>query len=325
MHRVWSRIDLALRFAYVLVAPLFLVVAANLIPMTGVLVGVGIATTVALIGAERWRARTARIRFVGGFLGKLAALGDYYREHPPKPLLYYIFYPVLFPYWLFVRDARREFLLYRRLNLVALLAIPAFAAYEYVTKWAPEIPFAVFLAQTIASLIVQLLVTFAFVMPIVTTIVAFHSAGHRKVLAVLFVLAGAVGVASIVFTIRRDRPSTFTVKRMAYRAAADTQRAGKLLAAAVTAAEGAYRTAPADHTAARTAMLAELQQLWRSDEARLFQLYRGADGTTALYVNIRKKPTIWLARLPTGRFTIDPEAVPAELRGKLERPRVPTR
>lgn len=62
-----------------LLAPAVLVIAAAIIPITGPLVGIGLATVIALAGADRWRARTERIWLIG------------------RPLLYYIVYPALLP------------------------------------------------------------------------------------------------------------------------------------------------------------------------------------------------------------------------------------
>ena len=41
------------------------------------------------------------IALVGKPLAKFGRLGEYDRSHAPKPLLYYVAYPLLFPYWLF--------------------------------------------------------------------------------------------------------------------------------------------------------------------------------------------------------------------------------
>lgn len=55
----------------------------------------------------------------------------------------------------------------------------AFATFEYATEWT-GIPIFVFVFQTIGLLVLQLLVTFALVIPIVTTIVAYHARGMRR-------------------------------------------------------------------------------------------------------------------------------------------------
>ena len=47
----------------------------------------------------------------------------FYRENPPKPFVYYLFYPLLLPYWLLNRTARRELLLYRGLTVVGFFML----------------------------------------------------------------------------------------------------------------------------------------------------------------------------------------------------------
>ena len=80
--------------------PLFLGVLAAIMPMTAIMISAALATVIALIGSERWAARVGHLRFVGKPLRNLGRLGEFYGVHPPKPLVYYVFYPVLIPYWL---------------------------------------------------------------------------------------------------------------------------------------------------------------------------------------------------------------------------------
>ena len=107
-------IDLVLRLIYVTLAPLMLAPLAAVLPITGTLVGVGIATVVALIGGDRWHHAVDRIPVVGRVLGGMSKLGDFYREHPAKPLVFYIVYPLLLPILLFRPVPRRELALYRK-------------------------------------------------------------------------------------------------------------------------------------------------------------------------------------------------------------------
>src|SRR5258708_4793740 len=103
--------------------PVMLPLIAVVMPITGLLISAGIATLVVLIGGEAWHTRVDRVPLVGRVLGGMAKLADFYREHPPKPLVYYIFYPLLLPIVLFRRVPRREFLLYRKLNALAVIII----------------------------------------------------------------------------------------------------------------------------------------------------------------------------------------------------------
>ncbi|MDQ3367274.1 MAG: hypothetical protein M3680_17770, partial [Myxococcota bacterium] len=162
---------------------------------------------------------------VGGFLARFASLGEYYEQHPPKPLIYYVLYPLLAPYWLIKREARREFLLYRRINAIALVAMLGFGAYDYVTNWRPEIPLSAFVTSSIATLVMQLLATVCLVMPIVTTVVRYHRSGHRRALAVMLALCAGLSVILLVAVRRHERPTPSVTQRVRWRATATPERA----------------------------------------------------------------------------------------------------
>lgn len=66
---------------------------------------------------------------------------DFYKQHPPRSFLYYVFYPFLFPYWLSQPVPRREFGLYRGLTTVGLLILVGGAGWDFYRKWYPEVPF----------------------------------------------------------------------------------------------------------------------------------------------------------------------------------------
>src|SRR5438552_4091833 len=98
---MWRTIDLVLRFAYVAAVPFLLPIINLIMPITGLLIGTGIATAIALVGSEVWRARVERIKYLGRALGGMGRLGEFYARFPPKPLVYYILYPLLLPVILF--------------------------------------------------------------------------------------------------------------------------------------------------------------------------------------------------------------------------------
>ena len=308
---MWWNLDLALRFLYVLAAPLALIPLTALVPLTGVLVGVGIATVVALAGSDRWRARVSRIPVLGGPLANMANLGDYYAEHHPRPLVYYVLYPLLAPYWLFVRDARREFLLYRRINGIAFVLIVVLGAVDYIKHWRPEIPFAAFFTNSIAALIIQLIVTMCLVMPIVTTIVLFHQRQRRKTLYALLALAVIVSTVMAVVTIRIDRPTPSAMTRTLYRARANPAHSIELLKSALDAAVAA----PADDDATVAAQRV-LAALWKPDEARIFRVHR-SPAIVMIYANLGRKPTIWIARDSSGHYVMKAAQLPPDARAKL--------
>src|SRR5262245_5086661 len=130
-----GRIDLALRFVYVAFVPFVPGLAASRVPSGGVVGGTAVGTAVALIGRRRWHAHVDRLPLVGRVLGGFGRLGEYYAEHPPRPLLYYVLYPALFPYWLFVKHARAELVLYRRLSLITMLILAITGIVDYFRKW----------------------------------------------------------------------------------------------------------------------------------------------------------------------------------------------
>src|SRR5712691_9835995 len=114
---VFRKVDLVLRFVYVAFVPFILLNLAAVIPISGLLIGSALVTGVALFGSERWRASVANAPVGKKFLTNMARVGDYYAEHPPRPLVFYILYPLLLPYVLINKSARTEFLLFRRLNI----------------------------------------------------------------------------------------------------------------------------------------------------------------------------------------------------------------
>src|SRR5262245_64785 len=101
---------------------------------------VNLAITVGLLAFfEVLRERVQRSRIAKRLLRRHVLLIEYYRERSPRPFLYYLLFPLMAPFWLLVRDARREFNLYRR-YVVANVAVLAVLKYvEYRRFWAPHI------------------------------------------------------------------------------------------------------------------------------------------------------------------------------------------
>lgn len=280
--------DRVARFIYVALVPPLLAVMASVIPVGGVLVTSTIATAVAVFGAARWQARMQQIPVAGRVLRGFARLGVFYDEHPPKPLVYYLAYPLLFPYWLANATARREFLLYRRISIVALVVTVTAGAIEYVRNWHPMLPFRLFAGEAIALFLFQLLTTFLLITPIVTTIVIFHQRHHTRSLIALLVVAGLTGAIGFA-AVRAAQPLTASA---AMRVHLRTQLAKPEAQAALSAGLDAAIAHPDDGDAVREA----LETFYRPDETRAFKVYRG-DGVTLLYTKpTRRQPSIWVAR-----------------------------
>jgi hypothetical protein len=273
---VWQRVDLVLRFLYLILAPFFLSVMTGVFPMTGILIGCGLATGIALFGSKRWVALVGRLPIVGRILANMGRLGDYYEERAPRALVYYILYPLLAPYWLVNRDARREFLVYRRLNSVAVAIVLALATIDYLRVWRP-IPFHVFFGASVAMFVFQLLVLFALVMPIVTTIVICHRRGLEKSLYGALALVAVTGTLGVWALHQRPHVSASANARVEARTKLNEQAA---FATMMDAAEAVLR-AP-DQETALAAARATLRRYYRADEAAAFRVYRDAT-TIAVY------------------------------------------
>lgn len=314
---MWRAVDYVLRFLYLFLAPLMLVGISQVMPIMGIMIGAGLATVVAVFGSDRWQDSVKRIRLlerfeiVGRVVGGMGRLGDYYREHPPKPLVYYIAYPLLFPYWIFNRVARREFLLYRRLNAITLVIVIITGVLDYVRNWRP-IPFNYFFGVAIGTFIFQLLATFALVMPIVTTILLYHQRKLKKTLwaaLACIVLTGGLGL----YVVRSSTSLSVGVQtRLRARTGYFHHEAVDALAHGLDAALASFKRAPTDGAAALAAAQEAIQTLYHPDEAAAFHLY--ADhGVIMLFVRFKNEPPIWLAGDSVHHRAIgDPKVLPPD-------------
>ena len=130
--------DFFLRLAFFSLAPVAIVFAAELFPVRGAIIDVGLALGLFIAGeaVQRWASQT---RLVKGFLRQALAFEAYYRSRPPRPFLFYLAYPLLFPYWILNKDARREFLLFRGYTLGGLLILLVSLGWQFYDSWAPEL------------------------------------------------------------------------------------------------------------------------------------------------------------------------------------------
>ncbi len=308
---MWRTVDLVLRFIYLVAAPALLTLLASVFPLTGTLVGAGIATVVALIGGDRWHAAVDRVPVLGRVLGGMARLGEFYREHPPKPLVYYIFYPVLLPVILAMKVPRREFTLYRKVNAIALVVIVAGGALDYYRHWQPELGFGLFLGSMFTGFILQLLVMFALVMPIVTTLIMLRLRGQTRTLYGLLAIILACGaLGAWASHHRKDAVPFSTWTRLEYRtvtafrdqarceartrergACIKDNRALAALIEGLDAAEVSLLSHPSDQEAALAAARSRIGMYYKPDETRAFQLY-SKDQVLIEYVRNGKQPPL---------------------------------
>lgn len=318
---MWISIDRVLRFLYCAAVPMFVVAFAVIAPVGGVIVGAVLAIAVALVGPERWRAWTARVPLVGRIVGNMARLGEFYRETPPRPLVYYVVFPLLLPYVVFSKRARTEYRLYRRLNVVALLILVAGNAYDFFAHWRPELAFGQFARIALATLILQVLITTALIMPLVTTLVVYKHERHRKALVALAVIGVLTTAFMVAFSLARDKIPGPTESRMILRAEAAPERAHAALAAALHdgiaalpagARDGFQAGAPLDQ------VHAALRALWKRDEANAFHFgWDARTRTGVVFRRFRKHAPLWLAQDASGRVIDKLEQLPPAVQTTL--------
>jgi hypothetical protein len=101
LARVGGVLDFLVRLAFFAAAPFVLVLVASLFPVTGALVQICLGL-VAFLAGEALRRVSQKSKLVSKALSSQLAFEAHYRAHRPRPFLYYVFYPLLFPYWLAV-------------------------------------------------------------------------------------------------------------------------------------------------------------------------------------------------------------------------------
>jgi hypothetical protein len=326
LARSKEAVDFVLRLAFFGVAPFLIVFAAELFPMTGALVQIGLAVVVFFV-AEAVRKFASRSKVVDLAVSGLLEFETYYRAHPPRPLLYYVFYPLLFPYWIAVEEARREFLLFKGYTVATFLFLLASLGAQYWSAFPPQLSVKDFLPIAAGTFTAECVVVLMFLMPIVTSVVHYHvNRAPRRL--VLLLLAGVVSVGFAAARIERRRDpivSYATRTRVRLRSDADPAAASRAMSSALSEAwlalpaaksdidtDGKVEGAPLEK--ARTA----LTQFFRFDEAHAFDLWftrTGAGAVMVVYFQGRRgQDPIWLAmdrskvathdeaRLPPGAF-----------------------
>jgi heme/copper-type cytochrome/quinol oxidase subunit 4 len=323
--------DFVTRLVFFAAAPFLLVFIAEIFPVTGAIIQVFICLTVFLL-AETARRVAARWRVVQFLLRNQLAFEAYYREHRPRPFLYYVLYPLLFPYWLTVRSARREFWLFKGYTLLTFSALIVSLVFQYRSNFPPELTLRQFLPIAGGSLAAEAVVVLMFLMPIVTTVVHFHAEGSPRRLAVLLL----VGIASITIAVvrieRRREPlvSYATRERVRLRSDARPALAEKAQVAALTQAWAALPNAKSDVDSDGKVLgvpleraRAALATYYRSDEAHAFDLWftrKDKHGLMVLYFEARRNnPPIWLAMDDARKFSHDATKLPKGAFAAMER------
>jgi hypothetical protein len=319
--RAWF--DLLLRLLFFATAPRLLVFIAMLFPITGAVIQIGLALCGFLAG-EAIRRATGGSERLRALLSSQLAFESYYREHPPRPFVYYVFYPLLLPYWLWDRDARREFLLYKGYTLLSLALMLVSLLVQYARAFQPELGPRDFAPLAAGALAVETLVVLMFLMPIVTSVVHFHRLHAPRRLSLLLI-AGMISIASASVRLERRRdPIVSFATRVRVRLRSDA-RPAQAVAAETHALAAAWNVLPGELAdvdsdgkvegqplmAAREALL----ELYKNDEANAFDLWYASQGASKLLViyfeSHRGHPPIWLARDETGATLADVARLPA--------------
>jgi hypothetical protein len=298
--------DFTLRLAFFALAPFAIVAAAELFPVRGALIDVGLALSVFLAG-EAVRRLAAQHALVKSALREALAFETFYRARPPRTFIYYVLYPVLFPYWLVNRDARREFLMFRGYTVGGLVILLASLVWQYVRYWQPELGLTAFLPSVALTLSVETLLVLALLMPIATTVVWYHSSFRRgRLLVVLLTGMASTGAALWHVSLRRDPIVSYSTReRVRLRTRIRPRVAHKALMSGARDAwkalvqmrgldgDGKVEGVPLDRARAK------LLSFYKADEAAAFDLWgspRRHPRILVLYFEARpKKPPIWVA------------------------------
>lgn len=323
--KLWSHLEFSLRFAFFALAPLSVVYFATLFPVSGTIINVLVALSIFAVG-ERARHWVSRSRLKSWLLEEALAFEAYYRMRRPRPFLYYLSYPLLAPYWLFERDARREFVVFRGYTISGFLILLATFAWQYFARYIPELGVREFLPHFGLTLVVEMVLALSLLMPLATSVVHYVAHGQRYRLYVLL----TVGVISSVFAVayvatRRDPIVAYsTSKRVQLRTAANRRKAHQALLSAARASRRALLKSRAVEGDGKVlgeplmAARAALQSYYKSDEVLAFNVWaspRKRPRAIVLYFEGRNQlRPIWVAvdgygdeikspdRLPRGAF-----------------------
>src|SRR5262249_21149323 len=138
-------------------------------------------------------------------LSRELALEAYYRARRPRPFLYYVFYPLLFPYWLINREARTEFVLFKGFTVGSFVVLIGSVTADYFVHWRPELRLRDYMPVLALTIGVEWLLVLALLMPIATTVVGFHATMRRgRLVALLLIGLFSTALATARLLRRRD-------------------------------------------------------------------------------------------------------------------------
>ena len=314
--------DLLARCAFFAIAPFLLVFVALLFPVTGAVIQIGLALIVFFLG-EAIKRSTRRWPVLLDLLSSQFELEAFYREHPPKPFIYYVFYPLLAPYWLINATARREFLLYKGYTLASFCLVLVSLLVQYIGSFPPELGLGDFAPLAAGTLVVEAAVVLMFLMPIVTSVVHFHQRHARGKLGIVLALGlVSIGLATARLERRRDPIVSYAARvRLRLRTQAAPDAAYKAQADAIGEAwralpsqlddverDGKVMNEPLD--AARQT----LSRFYKVDEASAFDLWYSNEHAHKILVlyfeSHRGRAPIWIAIDELGAIVEDEKQLP---------------
>jgi hypothetical protein len=316
-------LDFTLRCAFFAVAPFVLVFVAMLFPVSGAVAQIGLSLVVFFAGSYTRRA-LERWPVLRPILESHLAFEAFYLEHPPRGFGYYVLYPLLLPYWLWSRPARREFLLYKGYTLFSFGILVASLLVQYLRSFPPELNFRQFLPIAAGTLAVEAGVVLMFLMPIATSAVRLHQRrAPRRLLALLLIGLASTGLAAARLERRRDPVVSYAARvRLRLRSEARPEPAAaartEALRAALAALPGNIDDIARDgKVTGRPLELARerLTHFYKLDEANAFDLWYSNQSTRALLVlyfeSHRGHPPIWIAIDRAGALVGEERALPA--------------
>ncbi len=326
MRRWLDLADFASRVAFFAIVPFIVLVIAAIFPVTMTIVNLGVCV-MAVIFANVIRSAERRWPVLNRVFGGVMKFEQYYRLHPPKPFAYYIFYPLLFPYWLTVDHARREFVLYKAINLATLAFVLAGAGYQYFVYYRPELGIAACLHIMLVTLLLELLVVTVMLMPLATSIVRYRLAGQRNRLIALLVVGGlSTTFAAVGLLAKRDPVVSWAAReRLLLRTQANKPRARVAQLAGAKAAWAAlpHRSRDSEDVDTDGKVLGEpalhareaLKKFYKDDEAQAFDVWLTRTKKSellVLYVETKnkKRPAIFVATDRAGHEIKNPKALP---------------
>jgi hypothetical protein len=311
-----------LRVAFFAGAPLLLVPIASVFDVVAPLVNAGLLLGVFSIRhiVKPWVQHHPTL---GRMLGRHLRFEAYYRERPPRHFLYYLFYPLLAPYWLANREARRELLLYRGFTGAGIAFLVASGVYGFFRLWRPELGVGPFLVVFGITFVLQTLVLLAFLLPTATTVVGLSLRGHKlRLLALLAIGAISTGITISTYA-RRSRHhqivSYSTAVRIRLRTQASPKRAHAALLAAVRAADSPVNRGGQIGGDSLERAHDALTAFYKEDEAHAFQiaaLPASAPKYFVIYFLKKGAKPVWRAIDRDGNPVRTPD-LPANLRKRL--------